>query len=359
MLPATGREISSTMTDKNQESHELQIFHEVAKALTSSLDLDAALRIIVDKAAAYFKPTTWALLLVDESSGELYYAMSVGQGCDRVNALKLTTGESLARWVVEKGEALVIGDINRDGRIDPRSKDESFLEPCSVVCMPVCTSGKTLGLMQLLNNAVPMDGHGAMLLQTLADYAALAIENARSVERIRELIITDDCTGLYNDRHLATVLAEELSRSQRFGYEFSLLFLDLDDFKQVNDKYGHPTGSKLLGEVGRWLRQNLRLVDSAFRYGGDEFVVLLPQTGKTAAIIAARRLQKTFNRTAWLAEEGLSVSLSASIGIANYPQDGDSSGAIVQRADELMYAVKQAGRNNIAATGFGIVGRGE
>lgn len=346
------------MTDKNQESHELLIFHDVAKALNSSLGIDAVLRTIVNKVAAYFKPTTWALLLVDESSGELYYAISAGEGCESVNALKLTTGESLARWVVENCEALVIADVASDVRIDARSRDGFFAKPCSVVCMPVCAGGKSLGLMQLLNHQAPMDEHGEMLLHTLADYAALAITNARSVERIRELIITDDCTGLYNDRHLATVLAEELSRSQRFGYEFSLLFLDLDDFKRVNDKYGHPTGSKLLAEVGRWLRQNLRLVDSAFRYGGDEFVLLLPQTGKAAAIIAARRLQKTFASTVWLTEEALSVRLSASIGIANYPQDGDNSGAIVQRADELMYEVKQAGRNNIAVAGFGIIGCG-
>ncbi len=344
------------MTDKGQESCELQIFHDVGKALTSSLGLDTVLRTILDKAAAYFKPTTWALLLQDESSGELYYAVAAGEGCESVNALKLTTGESLARQVMEKCETLVIADVNRDARIDPRSKDAFFVKPCSVVCVPVCTSGKSLGLMQLLNSETPMDGRGEMLLQTLADYAALAIENARSVERIQELSITDDCTGLYNGRHLATVLAEELSRSRRFGYEFSLLFLDLDYFKRVNDRYGHPTGSKLLGEVGRCLRQNLRLVDSAFRYGGDEFVVLLPQTGKNAAILAARRLLKTFRTIAWLAGEGLSLCLSASIGIANYPRDGDSLAAIVQRADELMYQVKQAGRNNIALAGAGIVG---
>jgi len=87
--------------------------------------------------------------------------------------------------------------------------------------------------------------------------------------------------GLYNARHLFTVLAEELHRSERFGYEFSLLFLDLDHFKSVNDEYGHLIGSKLLGQVGQSLRENLRLVDAAFRYGGDEFAILLPQTGRT------------------------------------------------------------------------------
>ncbi|HLI64396.1 MAG TPA: sensor domain-containing diguanylate cyclase, partial [Terriglobales bacterium] len=317
------------------------------------------LETILEKIAAYFKPTTWALLLLDESTRELHYMVAAGPGCDSVDALKLTTGETLARWVIDKSEPLVIADVNRDPRIDPRSKDAFFAKPCSVVCMPVRAGGKILGLMQLLNNNVQIDGRAEMLLQALADYAAIAIENARAVRRIQELSITDDCTGLYNARHLFTVLAEEVPRSQRFGYEFSLLFLDLDHFKRVNDEYGHLTGSKLLGQVGRCLRENLRLVDAAFRYGGDEFVVLLPQTGKEAAILAARRLLKNFNTTAWLAEDGIALRLSASIGIANYPHDGITASAIVRRADELMYQVKEAGRNNIAVAGAGIVGLGE
>ena len=198
-----------------------------------------------------------------------------------------------------------------------------------------------------------------MLLRTLADYAAIAIENARAVQRIQELSITDDCTGLYNARHLFTALSEEVHRSKRFGYEFSLLFLDLDHFKRVNDEHGHLVGSKLLGQVGQALRENLRLVDAAFRYGGDEFAVLLPQTSKEAALLVARRLMSVFHSRQWLAAEGVSLSLRASIGIASFPLDAVSPQAIVQRADEMMYQVKQAGRDNIALAGMGIVGSGE
>jgi len=294
--------------------------------------------------------------MLDGESNELYYTVAVGEGCDSVNALKLNSGESLTRWVLEKGEPLVISNVNADPRIDPDSKDEFFDKPSSIVYMPVRTGGKVLGLMQLVNSDMRIYHRGEMLLQALADYAAIAIENARSMQRIQELSITDDCTGLYNARHLSTVLAEEVPRSQRFGYEFSVLFLDIDHFKRINDKYGHLNGSKLLAQFGRRLRENLRLVDAAFRYGGDEFVVLLPQTSKEAAVRVARRLMMTFGSAEWLASEGTLLSLSASVGIATFPQDGTTSQAIVQRADELMYQVKQAGRNNIAAAGVGIVG---
>ena len=213
----------------------------------------------------------------------------------------------------------MIADVNEDDRIAPASKDEFFAEPCSIICMPVRTSANVLGILQLVNIDMQMDLPSEMLLQTLADYAAIAIENARAVTRIQELSITDDCTGLYNARHRFTVLTEEFNRSERFGYEFSLLFLDLDRFKRVNDEYGHLIGSELLGQVGIALRENLRLVDAAFRYGGDEFAILLPQTGKDAALLVARRLLRMFRSRQWLAGRGISIPLRASIGIALIP----------------------------------------
>ena len=117
--------------------------------------------------------------------------------------------------------------------------------------MPVRAGGRVLGVMELVNSDMNIYGRGEMLLQALADYAAIAIENARAVQRIQELSITDDCTGVYNSRHMLTVLAEEVRRSERFGYEFSVLFMDLDHFKSINDEHGHLIGSKLLGQFGQ------------------------------------------------------------------------------------------------------------
>jgi diguanylate cyclase (GGDEF)-like protein len=291
----------------------LKIFHDVAKALTSTLDLDTILHTIMEKMSAYFEPATWALVMIDESSREPYYAASVGKGAEGLADLRLSTGDSLIAWVIKNGQALVIENVNAD----PRSE---------------------------------------LLLQTLADYAAIAIENARAVGRIQELSITDDCTGLYNARHLFTMIAEELHRSARFGYEFTLLFLDLDHFKRVNDQYGHIIGSKLLAEVGECLRESLRLVDAAFRYGGDEFAILLPQTSGEAGLRVTRRIAKVLRHRRWLPEEGIQVELRASIGVSVYPTDGDTPQLIVQRADDMMYAVKQAGRDNIAISGLGVVG---
>ena len=342
-------------TDNDRHFYELKIFHDVAKALTSSLDVDTILQTIMEKMAAYFEPSTWALVMLDEATNELYYAAAVGKGCENLNALQMSSGESVARWIIDHGEPLVTADVTRDGRLR-HVADDFFSEGCSVVCMPVRTGGKVLGIIQMIRIDMEVYNRNELLLRTLADYAAIAIENARAVQRIQELSITDDCTGLYNARHLFMALSEEVHRSERFGYEFSLLFLDLDYFKRVNDEHGHLIGSRLLGQVGQSLRENLRLVDAAFRYGGDEFAILLPQTSKEAAVLVARRLMAVFHTKEWLAINGVSLFLRASVGIASYPADAVSPQDIVQRADEMMYQVKQSGRDNIAVAGMGVVG---
>jgi diguanylate cyclase (GGDEF)-like protein len=182
-------------------------------------------------------------------------------------------------------------------------------------------------------------------LQAMCDYAAIAIENARSVEKIQELTITDDCTGLYNARHLYKTLEQEVYRSARFGYEFSVLFIDLDHFKQVNDTHGHLIGSKLLAEIGYLIKAQLRLIDFAFRYGGDEFVVLLPQTSKDSALVVARRLRDSL-LTACSARRRIESECARLLDwqlILTTPRCRD----IIRQADEMMYMVKNSTRDNI------------
>jgi len=200
-----------------------------------------------------------------------------------------------------------------------------------------------------------LDEDDLFRLQALADYAAIAIENARYVQRIHELTITDDCTKLYNSRYLHAVLDAEVYRSSRYHYEFSLIFIDLDYFKKVNDKYGHLVGSKLLAQLGQLIKGHLRLIDFAFRYGGDEFVVLLPQTPKRSAINVARRLHQLIGRHTFLSEEGLNLKVTASLGVACFPDDAQTKEQIIRLADEAMYLVKKNERNSIAVAGQGML----
>jgi diguanylate cyclase (GGDEF)-like protein len=346
----------ATGTQLTRQSQELIIFHDVAKALTSSLDLDSILQTIMEKMAEYFRPDTWSLLMVDDEHDELYFAIAVGDKAELLKNIRLKMGEGIAGWVAKHGERAVVPDAEADPRFAKRIDEATKWETRSIVCFPLRSKLRVLGVIQLVNiDLSHFSDQEVFFLQSLCDYAAIAIENARWVERIQELTITDDCTGLYNARHLYKTLETEVYRSSRFGYEFSVLFIDLDHFKAVNDTHGHLIGSKLLAEIGYLVKAQLRLIDFAFRYGGDEFVVLLPQTGKDSALVVAKRLQNAMRGTAFCRDEGLNLNVRASIGLATYPHDARAAHDIIRQADEMMYLVKNTTRDNIGIAQQGVM----
>jgi diguanylate cyclase (GGDEF)-like protein len=339
-----------------QQIERLSLFHEVGKAVASTLDLQKVLETIMEKIRDLIQPDTWSLLMVDEKCNELYYEIAVGVGADKLKDFRIKLGEGIGGWVAEHGEAVLIGDVTKEPRFSPEN-EAWHPETRSIICVPVKGRERVLGVIELVNTS--RNGHfheeDIPILTNLADYAAIALENARYVQRIHELTITDDCTALYNARHLNFVLDAEIYRSIRYGYEFSVIFIDLDHFKQVNDKHGHLAGSKLLWHVGNLIKGHLRLIDYAFRYGGDEFVVLLPQTSKRNALMVVRRLRELLNSKEFLDEEGLKVKVTASFGVAAFPGDAQTRKELLRLADEAMYLVKNTTRNNIALVGEGVI----
>src|SRR5580692_7522334 len=343
-------------TQSTRQHQELSIFHDVAKALTSSLDLDSILQTIMEKVAEYFRPDTWSLLMVDEQKDELYFAIAVGDKAEALKNVRLKLGEGIAGWVAKNGESRVVPDVRTDPFFASRVDEATKWETRSVICVPLRSKLRVLGVIQLVNvEMAQFNEPEVFFLQALCDYAAIAIENARWVEKIQELTITDDCTGLYNARHLYKTLETEVYRSSRFGYEFSVLFIDLDHFKSINDTHGHLIGSKLLAEIGYLVKAQLRLIDFAFRYGGDEFVILLPQTGKDQALVVAKRLMDAMRATRFCRDESLNLNVRASIGLATYPHDARTAHDVIRQADGMMYVVKNSSRDNIGIAQRGML----
>ncbi len=338
-----------------REASEVAVFHELGKALTSSLELDQVLLTIMQKINEFLRPDTWSLLLVDEARQELYFEIATGQGAQALKDVRIKIGQGIAGWVAQTGQPAIVPDVRKDTRFFNQVDEKTRMETRSIVAVPVRFRDHSLGVIELVNCVGPngFEQRDLALLEALADYAAIAIENARHVKRIHELTITDDCTGLYNSRHLHKILEQEIYRSRRYGYEFSLIFIDLDYFKRVNDTHGHLAGSKLLAEIGQALKARCRLADFTFRYGGDEFVLVLPQTSKENACSVARRLHRMIRETTWLREEGLNVRITASFGVASYPGDAETKSELLHLADEAMYMVKNTTRDNVAAAGLG------
>jgi len=353
-MPMTDR--ADRIRELEQQIARLSLFHEVGKAVASTLDLQKVLETIMGKINDFLRPDTWALLLLDEKSNELHYEMAAGAGAAGLKDVRVRLGEGIGGWVAEHGEVILIEDVAKEPRFS-LEKETWHAHAGSIVCVPVKGRGRVLGAIELVNASKNQHFHAddIPILANLADYTAIALENARYVQRIQELTITDDCTALYNARHLNFVLDAEIYRSIRYGYEFSVIFIDLDHFKLVNDNHGHLAGSKLLWHVGTLIKGHLRLIDYAFRYGGDEFVVLLPQTSKHRALSVVRRLREILNSKVFLDEEGLNVKVTASFGVAGFPTDARTRKDLLRLADEAMYLVKNTTRNNIALVGEGVM----
>jgi diguanylate cyclase (GGDEF)-like protein len=182
-------------------------------------------------------------------------------------------------------------------------------------------------------------------LNFLLDQSQLAFENASRYHTARNLLYIDELTGLFNYRYLELALDRDIKRAERYGSSLSVIFLDLDDFKKVNDVHGHLVGSKVLRDTGALLKKSVREVDTVIRYGGDEYTVILIETGLHDAATVAERIRRNLSNHKFLAEEGLNIRITASIGFACYPEDTKSKVELLEFADQAMYSGKASGKN--------------
>jgi diguanylate cyclase (GGDEF)-like protein len=325
---------------------DLLVFHQVARSLTSSFDLETILRTIMEHMERFIEADLWTLLMLDEARQELYYAITAGGEEASLRDLRVKVGEGVAGWVVEHGETLLVPEAEND----PRVRQASGAQPQtvrSVIALPLRGRKGTQGAIEIFNpRADQLNDYTIAFLHILADHAAIAIENAHDVARIQQLTITDDCTGLYNVRRLYEVLGRELEHCTR-RRPVSLAFLDLDHFKLVNDEHGHLVGSELLALAGARLQELSRKQDWCFRYGGDEFVILMPETGEDAALTQISELHRALMMTEFRMKNGQNLHVSASVGLATAPFDGKTVHTLIGVADMRMYAVKARGRGAV------------
>ncbi len=347
---------------ESRQMDHLRVFHDVARTLTTSLDLKEILSAIMEKMANFFGPERWSLLMVDEKRGDLYFAIAVGETDASLKSLeRVEMGKGVAGWVAATGNPLIVPDVNLDPQWSAFARQNPDLKIHSIACVPIRQGNKTLGVIQLHNSKLDLlSEYSISFLRILCDYAAIAIQNSRSMTLIQELTITDDCTSLFNARHLYTQLEQlvnipSVGKGKAQRGVFSLVFMDMDRFKNVNDTHGHLVGSRLLAEVGDLLRRKIGPGCSAFRYGGDEFVLLLPGYDKIAATELTVDICQTLRKASFLNGAGLDLKVAGSFGVATFPEDGDTVPIIMRAADTMMYEVKNTTRDNVAVHGVGLL----
>jgi diguanylate cyclase (GGDEF)-like protein len=314
---------------------------DLVRAVNSTLDPGKVADFLLDRAATWVPAPCWAVRSWDQS-GHLAVVADRGLGTDMGPAVT-----ALARWVIDRGQEFVSPNL----RTDPRLHDPSV---GAVIAFPLSCRGRQVGALLALDrlpSAREPRLPPAMLraVRILLEPAAVALDNALLLKRVEELSFTDDLTQLFNSRYLNFVLRRETKRASRNRRPLSLLFIDLDGFKGVNDAHGHLYGSRALVEAAAVIRDSARETDIVSRFGGDEFALVLPDTGGEGAFAVGERIRERIAAHVFLQSDGLGMRLTCSVGVATLPDAASSADELIQAADQAMYAVKAGGKNGIQA----------
>ena len=262
---------------------------------------------------------------------------------------ELPSHAGISRWVLLEGQPVHVPDVGADPRYHPSVDSLPGLRTSAVLAAPLKVRDAVLGVLVAVNRVEesPFDLRHLRVLTLLANQTAISIENGKLYRRAEQLAVTDDLTQVYNYRFLKMALRREVKRAARFSQRFSVLMIDVDNLKRYNDQNGHLRGSEVLRQVAQILVREARSIDLVAKYGGDEFVVILPQTEREGACVLADRIQQAVEATAFpLVPPGV---ITVSLGVATYPENGLTAGELLESADIALYAAKQAGKNQVSS----------
>jgi len=326
----------------------LTILTDIVKTANEELEPRRVIELIMAKIQRLIPSEAWSMLMVDEERQELTFELALGAKGKDVASFRVKMGEGIAGWVAQTGRPAIVNDAAHDPRFARRFDTQTHFHTRSILCAPLTSRGRTIGVVQVINRVGgKFTRDDLKILLTLVEPCAIAIENAMLFQRAEQLTITDDLTKLFNSRYLNLYLTREIKRSKRHEAALAVIFLDLDGFKSINDQYGHLAGSRTLTEVGTILSRSVRETDTIARYGGDEFVVVLPETPAAGAMVIAERIRKAIESYTFLEAQGLVARLSASFGIACYPEHALTPEGLIQKADQAMYRVKERSKNGL------------
>ena len=331
-----------------ENAGKLRSLHALSQAVLADPDLDEMMELAVKKVRVLLSAST-ALLVLVEADGTLRYRAAEGAHAHLFEGRPLQPG-GLQERLIRSGQPLLSSDPLKEGWAAPEITSQMDLH--CLAASPVVLRGEVLGCLTVLQ------GRGGRhftqddlaLLVLFADYVSVALEHARLYEHLRDRADHDFLTNLYNHRVLMENLDREIARAKRTGVSLSILMMDIDGFKAVNDTHGHLAGDAVLRELARRLRSGARDSDVVGRYGGDEFLIILSETDEAGALTTARRMHDIVSGSPYLLPGGGEALVQVSIGAAVYPRDAEDREGLISAADVALYAVKRqsSGRTPLA-----------
>jgi diguanylate cyclase (GGDEF)-like protein len=330
--------------DNNAASEDIEdyvrlcFFVEIAKAISRSNTIQETLAKVMEQIGTIFTPNHWSLLLKEPDSADLRFVIAEGKNAAKLTGQILPRGEGVAGWIVTNRRPVIIEDVTKDPRFSNRMDEFTQFKTDSIIGVPLISGDQVFGVIELINK---IDGkvftpYELKILSTIADFAAIAIEKAYFSNTLKKLARNDSLTGLYNRGSFEHYLNSELESNKRYKTNLSLLMLDIDDFKLINDTYGHPAGDEVLKCLANIIKSSVRTVDRACRYGGDEFIVVLPNAQKKESEVVRKRIK------AKIAEENTRNNIPKfTVSIGFHELSDDDNTPILSLLDSDLYHEKE------------------
>lgn len=324
---------------------------DLSRSIAPVLNWEPLLQTILEKSIQLLKAEQGSLMLLNNETLELLVEAKKSIDDILINDMQNRPGEGIARKVLESGTPLLVEDVENDPRTFHNNR--SRYKTKSFVSIPIIIEDRVSGVLNISDKITGENFNESdlKLIQSFTANAAIAIERSllyKKTEELQKLSVTDPLTGILNRRYLNDRLSEEITRFNRYKHTFSLMMIDIDAFKDYNDTYGHLTGDSVLKILATTLDGSLRPTDILARFGGDEFVVILPQTPKVDAIGIAKRLRETVEKACIPNHGDLPVNnLTISVGLTSYPDDASSATELIEKTDQALYLAKKGGRNRL------------
>lgn len=351
-----GRAIAriDNLQKEQKQSHDKALADHLLSLKNSFLKTesrDELYRVILETASELVSASRGSIMLVDSNGKSLRIKSAKGMKTELAKIVAVRIGDSIAGKVAESGTPILVNDLESDDRISmarrPRFKTNSL------ICIPLKHRDKVIGVLNLSDkeNLESFTESDMNLALSFVNLAALMIDHALAVERstaLEQLAITDSLTGLYNRRFLTRRMEEELNRSAHQNQSFSVLLLDLDYFKAYNDMCGHLAGDDALKKTAAIMKSSVRDMDTAVRFGGEEFCIILPGTSKKEAFPVAERIRQEIAKESFPHGSQLPLGkLTISAGISSFPEDGSTINELIHAADVALYRAKEQGKNRV------------